>query len=101
MTAKMRFIGPEPRARDVRSAANRLRWEIDYLAGRTGHENRRPGSMAVDALGVVPAIAETLALLRQTLTTIEQGCTPDHREIIAEILRADLLHYQRYHEVAR
>lgn len=87
----MKFAGPEPRAAELRRAANRLRWEVDYALG----EGR-------DELGISNAlsdVAEALGILRQVADALDRHYPPGHPE------RAMFAHlsqyYAGYHKTAR
>lgn len=102
MTAK----GVHRRATDVRSAANRLRWEVDLALGVwPQHPATQHGQL--DAVAALDEIAETVAILRKVALTIG--------ELTPELLRTGILdgrsieerfanlldHYARMHEVPR
>lgn len=99
----MRFMGPARRARDLRSAANRLRWEVDWALGIAlgvaGPYTR--ASRPYEAEAVVGEIAETLAILRHTLTAIDAHLPPYWAEGARARLATELEFYARYHETAR
>lgn len=97
----MKIIGVRPRAVAVRSAANRLRWEVDYALGVALGAPERTDHGALDVSSSIHEIAETLAILRQVLAVIDEHGDPRLAEGDRERLRSLLLHYQGYHEVGR
>lgn len=83
----MQFLGPEKRARDLRSAANRLRWEIDCAR----YESQ--------VTACLTDLAEAIAILNQISQTLNEKFpegTPQ-RETFASRLEF----YLHYHEVPR
>lgn len=83
----MQFIGPERRARDLRSAANRLRWEIDCAT-----DDRDIGLCLLD-------LSEAIAILTQVSQTLNEKFpegTPQR-----ETFGSRLEFYLRYHETPR
>lgn len=84
----MRLIGAHARAKQLRSAANRLRWECEPDAGNPTYD-------LVAALG---EIAETLAIIRQITRLLDRADLPTQTRI--EFSRL-LMFYAEYHEVAR
>jgi hypothetical protein len=102
----MKLIGPEPRVKALKSAANRLRWEVDYALGAGMCLDGPHGPGQVRA--IVADFAETLAILRQVMTTMDE-----HRDLIEtefdgmllgpldEQLRGLLEFYRTYHETPR
>lgn len=94
----MRFIGPIERGKQLRAAANRMRWEVDYVLG-TGSAMDGPQPNAYQAASALHELAETLAILRQVMVTIDENTPADdpNRAQLAETLEF----YRRYHEVAR
>lgn len=91
----MRFIGPERRAADLRRAANRLRWEIDYALDNGRHGGHDETGVS-NALG---DIAEALGILRQIAGALDARFPPGHPE------RASFAHlsqfYAGYHHTPR
>lgn len=87
----MRFIGPEPRAAELRRAANRLRWEIDWALGGGSDE----GGVS-NALG---DIAQALAILRQIAGALDARFPPGHPDRAAFAQLAEF--YAGYHKTRR
>lgn len=85
----MRVIGAHERAKQARRAVNRLRSECEPDA-------RRPAYDLAAALG---EIAETTAILRQTVMLIDDALPAEHpaREEFARLLPF----YAEYHTVMR
>jgi hypothetical protein len=84
----MKFIGPDPRAAELRRAANRLRWEIDFALEDGRRDYEVPGCLG--------DIAETMAILRQIMETLDKHVPANN-----ENFRALLEFYKGYHVVGR
>lgn len=95
----MNLIGPAERAKHVRAAAIRLRREVDYCLGIMPGSPRSTLRSSIVASEALPALAETLAVLRHILRAIDElGASTEHTR---ELLRTELLAWERYHEVTR
>lgn len=101
----MRFIGPGPRAVALRSAANRLRWEVDVALGITlgGPSTAPVRPWEAGSVLLLHDLAETAAILRRVLDAIDDnaataGLDPGWAR---ERFRADLGRLFTYHEVGR
>jgi len=99
----MKFIGPKPRAVALRSAANRLRWEVEFALDSMETRGERPSSMheAREVTSVVHELAETVGILRQTLETMEQHLPSELAEEARSRFASLSDWYVRYHETPR
>lgn len=98
--------GIHPRAVAVRSAANRLRWEVDLALGVWPSQPATQHGQ-LDAVAALHELAETVAILRRVAVTIGERVPDDLRVGILdgrpiEQRFAELLaYYDRMHETPR
>jgi molybdopterin-binding protein len=94
---RMEFIGVEERAKQARSALNRLRWEVDS-AIEQGRVNDAASMDLAEAVAIMAHITQALDehLPAQPEDELQQ-VLGSARERFAE----HLAFYFRYHEVAR
>lgn len=98
--------GVHPRAVAVRSAANRLRWEVDLALGVWPQFPATSGGQ-LDAVAALDEVAETVAILHRILLTIEENVPEDMRRGIIDgrdipaRFAAMVAHHSRMHEVPR
>lgn len=94
----MQMIGPVPRAKQLSAAARRFRREVNYALGRLPGLQRPTRPHEVDE--TVGEIAETLAILRHVLKTVE--AERGHADPGARTrLRNELTIWTDFYEVAR
>lgn len=88
----MRIIGVQPRARDLRNAANRLRWEVDAAI----EQGKLRDVVTSD-------LAEAIGILTNVLTTLERAMPegPVGLALARAQFAQQLAYYTDYHRVAR
>lgn len=91
----MKFLGPAQRAKEVRAATNRLRWEMDWALGDESPAPRWELGRALNEIG------EALALLRQTLITMDERLPAEEAAYERKLLANALAFYADHHRSAR
>lgn len=98
--------GVHPRATAVRSAANRLRWEVDLALG-VWPDFPATSNGQLDAVAALDEIAEAVAILHRIVVTIDERLPEDMRRGIIDgravpaRFAAMVAHHSRMHEVPR
>lgn len=102
----MRQRGAEVRAKTLRGEANRLRWEVDLALGVWPNEAPPSPWHFNDVVCALEPMAETLAIVRRALVTVDDLLPEQHR---ARVLGGDvrgqfaqrLDYFFGYHETPR
>jgi hypothetical protein len=103
MANQFQIRGVEKRAQDLKSAASRLRWEIDYILGVVPGRKEEMGiHERSDLINAQYHLAEAMGILKNVLDTMDREVQePSLRKRMLDSFNNHFNFFKDFHRIAR